>query len=118
MLIHTTSKFEEFKDELLPRIETLKGMYGASFGDPDHDKNLMKGSRWEDDTRIFQIFCGDVIEKVAKEQGLPHHQSRDAEDQAVDEIHAMDQQEIDVMLIEAMRDAAHSDYWYRYEKDW
>jgi len=30
----------------------------------------------------------------------------------------MDQQEIDVMLIEAMRDAAHSDYWYRYEKDW
>jgi hypothetical protein len=115
-IIHDNSVFDQFRDDFMKRIELLKVPYGASFKDTDHDKSLMKGSRWFDDERIFYNFCSQMIERTAKEQGIStwslDHQ------EAVKKILTMDQQEIDVELIEAMRDAAHGDYWYRYEKDW
>lgn len=114
MLAHNNEIFKPIKEQSLKRISKLKEIIGKTFSNPDHNKNLMKGSRWNEDDRIFYIFCGDVIEKVSKERNV----QKVSEEEAFKELLAMDQQEIDLLLIAAMKDAAHSDYWYRYEKDW
>ena len=111
MLIHDNSVFADLKDDGVERIKLLKQSIGKTFIDSDHDKMLMKGSRWADNERIFYMACGEILriegtfERLSEEAGFA-------------KMSAMNQQELDELYIKAMKESASADYWYRYEKDW
>lgn len=117
MLIHDNSVFDAIRKESIERIKILKPIIGNTFEDTDKDKMLEKGSRWRDEDRIFYTACGDVMEHISKTENR-NFNNRASEKEALDFMKMSDQQELDQFFIHAMLDAAGSDYWYHYEKEY
>ena len=82
-------------------IQELRNQFGQSFQSTDHDKQLMKGHRWNDDDRIIRI----AYNNKPKEEGYA-------------DLVSLSSKELEARLIDALRNAASADYYYKYEKEW
>jgi hypothetical protein len=94
-------------DEILERIDLLRDIIGRTFDYSDHKKGMYQGSIWINEERIFSIFQKNILKYYEID-----------EQKFLDKIIDMDQQEIDVFLINAIKDAAKADYFLKYEKEW
>jgi hypothetical protein len=109
-LIHDNNEFNSIKPQIVERIRLLRNVYDIAFDKYDHDKQIMKGSRWADDNDIFYTFCGNLIEKLSKEKRV----FKLSKKETLNEINKMNQQDIDCYVLDAIIERGTIDYFYRY----
>jgi len=113
MLINNKELFDPIKDKMIQRIKILKNIYGHTFDLTDHNKAIYKGSRWQNDERIFYLFCEELLKMFSKELN-----NKVEKDKLLNYINSLNQQEIDKLLLNAIIETAQCDYYYKFEKEW
>jgi len=100
---------DDFKAMFLKRIQELRpAFYIANMKTFDeHGNKLLAGERFEDDQRILDRILGGIADLYGDKFMWP--------DVTVENV---ERHHMDHWIKEGLRDAAETDYWYAYEKDY
>lgn len=81
---------------LVDRIILLRRFLNTYYKDIDHSKMFKKGFRWKDNDKIIHFFQRELDKNISE----------------------INQQDIDLRIINALKEAGKADYWYTYEKEY